>query len=80
MGDVIKLGSVEALMKSAYTFVFYALLLINSGSCRLVKINFAILKDTAFILSKSCFDQCRYYWIMSVLKSTDRQTDERKDR
>ena len=56
---------------AAYTFVFYVFLLMNSGSRRLVKIN-SVLKDSAFILSKSHFDQCR---VMSVTKNADRQTD-----
>ena len=39
-------------LMAAYTFVFYTLLSINSGLCRLVKVNFVLLKDTAFISSK----------------------------
>ena len=45
-------------LMAAYTFVFYTLLSMNSGLCRLVKINFVFLKDAAFISSKSHFDQC----------------------
>ena len=56
----------------AYTFVFYALLSMNGRFCRLVKVKF--LKDTAFILSKSHFDQCTYCGNISVPKmQTDRQ-------
>ena len=36
----------------------YAFLLMNNGFCRLVKINFVFLKNTAFISRKSDFDQC----------------------
>ena len=61
---------------TAYTFIFYTLLSMNSGLCRLVKINFLFLKDTAFIASKSCFDQCTDCWVISMPKmQTDRQTD-----
>ena len=35
----------------------YALLLMNGGFCRLVKINSVIPKATALSASKSCFDR-----------------------
>ena len=63
-------------LMAAYTIVFYVLLSMNSRLCRLVKINFVFLKDTAFISSKSDFDQCTDCWVISVPKmQTDRQTD-----
>ena len=53
----------------------YELLLINSGFCRLVKINLVFFKDTAFISSKSRFDRCWHSWVMSIPKmQTDGQT------
>ena len=45
-------------LMAAYTITFYTLLSMNGGFCRLVKINYVFLKDTAFISSKSDFDQC----------------------
>ena len=60
---------------ATYTIVFYTLLSMNGGFCRLVKINFVFLKDTAFISSKSDFDQCTDCLVISVPKmQTDRQT------
>ena len=41
---------------AAYAFPFNALPSMNDGFCRLVKINVLILKGTAFIFSKCCFD------------------------
>ena len=67
-------------LMAAYTFVFYTLLLMNSGLCRLVKINFVFLKDTAFISSKFRFDQCTDCRVISVPKlQMDRQTDMQTD-
>ena len=45
-------------LMAAYIFIFYTLLTMNSGLCRLVKINPVFLKDTAFISSKYRFDKC----------------------
>ena len=42
----------------AYTSAFCVLMWMSYGMCRLLKINFVILKDTAFIWSKSCFNPC----------------------
>ena len=44
----------------ANVFVFYALLVMNSGLFRLVKINSVIIKSTAFTLCKSHFYRCRH--------------------
>ena len=44
-------------LMATYTFILYTLLLMNSGLCRLVK-KIVFLKDTAFILNKSRFNQC----------------------
>ena len=58
----------------AYTIIFYALLLMNRGFGRLVKINLVFFKDTAFISSMS-------YLInagpteLSHAKNADGQTD-----
>ena len=51
-----------------YNFVFYILLLMNSGIYRLVKINSVILKDTAFISSKSQFNRCRHCLVIITSK------------
>ena len=64
-------------LMATYTFIFYTLLLMNSGLCRLVKINFVFLKDTAVISNKSRFNQCTDCWIVSVPKM---QMDRQKDR
>ena len=47
-------GQVLYRLITAYTFIFYALVSMNIGFYRLVKINSVILKDTAFILSNNC--------------------------
>ena len=58
------------------TIAFYTLLSMTDRFCRLVKINIVFLKDTAFISSKSSFDQCKHCWVISEPKmQTDRQTD-----
>ena len=51
----------------------------NSGYYRLVKINFVILKDAAFILSKSRFNPYWHCWVISVPKRADRQTHGQTD-
>ena len=45
-------------LMAAHIIIFYALLSMNIGFCRLVKINLVFFNDTAFISSKSCFDRC----------------------
>ena len=45
-------------LMAADTIVFYALLSMNVGFCRLVKINLVFFNDTAFISSKSRFNRC----------------------
>ena len=38
---------------AAIPFIFYALLSMSDGFCRVVKVNFVFFKDTAFMSSKS---------------------------
>ena len=45
-------------LMAAHKIVFYALLSMNVGFCRLFKINLVFFNDTAFISSKSRFDRC----------------------
>ena len=42
-------------LMAAHTIVFYALLSMNVGFCRLVKVNLVFFSDTVFISSKSSF-------------------------
>ena len=63
-------------LMAAYTFVFYTLLSINSGLCRLVKVNFVLLKDTAGPVSinaqtadLSACQKCRWTGGFSALYS-----------
>ena len=44
-------------LMAAHIIVFYALLLMNVGLCRLVKINLVLFNNTAFISSKFRFDR-----------------------
>ena len=59
----------------AYTSAFSALVWMSNCTCRLLKINFGILKDTAFISSKSRVNPCWHGWDISVPKSADGRTD-----
>ena len=52
----------------AYTHAFYTLVWTNTITLILVKTHFIIPKDSAFISSKSCFNQCKHSWIISVPK------------
>ena len=45
-----------------------ALVWLSYRMCRLLKINFVILKDTAFILRKSHFNPCWHGWDICVPK------------
>ena len=58
----------------AYTSAFSALVCMSNCTCRLLKTNFVILKDTAFISSKSRLNLCRHGLVISVTQ-TDRRTD-----
>ena len=59
---------------AAYTFTFYALLLINGGLCVFVQINSLILKDVAFI-SSICHSIDTDTNELSACKHADGQTD-----
>ena len=56
----------------AYTTAFCALVWMNTGTFRFIKIYSEVPEDSAFILSKSRFDRCWHNWDTDV---TVRQTD-----
>ena len=60
----------------AYTTAFCALVWMNTGTFRLIKIYSEVPEDSAFISNKSRFDRCWHCWDSGVtVRQTDRWTD-----